>query len=290
LAWYNYGTVLLELKRYEEALSPFSKAIELSPHTPLFHSGLGLALFHLGRYEDASREFAGIVANDPQLNHASSVLMLSSLTNLALIQDKLGQPCEAVKILTPALRVVTNVLFNLGRFSFIAKQPAKAIDFLQAAALLAPDSEDILHGVGRTLMDLKRESEALPFLARATKLNPRCTDAWYDFGVTLARLKQRKKARSCFVKALRLNPKYAWAYYDLACLDALERKRNAAFQNLAKAIAVGFEDIRYLCRDADLRSLRPDARWKAMIATTRGRNTRALRRPPQVAPGNGKER
>lgn len=128
--------------------------------------------------------------------------------------------------------------------------------------------QDIIHGVGRALMDLKRESEAVPFLVKvkSTQLNPCCTDAWYDLGVTLSRLKRRKKARLCFVKAFRLDPKYAWAYYDLTCLDALEGKRNAAFQNLEKAVARGFQDIRHLRRDAELRSLRRDTRWKAMLA------------------------
>jgi len=269
LAWYNYGDVLLALKRYEESIPPLSKAVQLSPQTAIFHYDLGLAWFCLGRHEEASKEFAGFVANDPQLKRASSVLVLSSLTNMALTQDSLGRPGDAAQIINPALQTAIDILYNLGRFNLRAKRAARAIGFLQAAALVAPDSEDIIHGVGRALMDLKRESEALPFLVKSTQLNPGCTDAWYDLGVTWSRLKQRKKARSCFVKVLRLDQKYAWAYYDLACLDALERKRNAAFQNLEKAIALGFEDIRHLRRDADLQSLRRDARWNAMLATIR---------------------
>lgn len=280
LAWYNYGDVLLALKRYEEAIAPLSSAVQLSPQTALFHYDLGLALYRLDRHEEASKEFAGIVANDPQLKRASSVLVLSSLTNLALAQEDLGRPDEAAQTLRPALQTAINILYNLGRFNLRAKHAVQAIGFLQAAALLAPESEDIIHGVGRTLMDLKRESEALPFLVKATKLNPLCTDAWYDLGVTLSRLKQRKKARSCFVKTIRQDQNYVWAYYDLACLDALERKRNAAFQNLGKAIALGFEDAGYLRRDDDFRSLRPDTRWKAMLATIR---KRAKRQGPAVS-------
>lgn len=265
LAWYNLGDVLLSLGRYEEAIPALRKAVQLSPRTALFHYDLGLALCHLNRHEEASTEFAGIVANDPQLKRASSDLVLSSLTNLALTQDSLGQPGKAVEILKPALQVAINVLYNLGRFNLGAKQAAEAVPLLQAAVLLAPESEDIVHGCGRALMDLRRNSEALPLLIKATKLDPRCTDAWYDLGVTLSRLKQRKKARSCFLKALRLNPAYAWAYYDLACLDALERRRNDAFKNLEKAVARGFQDLRHLRRDADLQSLRRDARWKALL-------------------------
>jgi tetratricopeptide (TPR) repeat protein len=188
------------------------------------------------------------------------------LTTLALSQDSLGRPDEAARTLEPALQTAIDILFNLGRLNFRAKRPARAIGFFRAAALLAPDSEDVIHGVGRVLMDLKGEAEAVPFLVRATKLNPRCTDAWYDLGVTLSRLKQRKKARSCFARALRLDPKHAWAHYDLACLDALEGKPSAAFQNLEKATSLGFQDIRHLRRDTDLRSLRRDVRWKPMLA------------------------
>ena len=188
------------------------------------------------------------------------------MTNLALAQDSLGRPEEAERILRPALQTAIDILFNLGRFNFGAERAEEALGLFQAAALLAPESEDIIHGIGRTLMELKRESEAVPFLVRSTTLNPGCTDAWYDLGVTLARLKRRKKARSCFVKALRLDSKYAWAYYDLACLDALERQPGAAFENLDKAVAAGFRDTGYLRRDADFRSLRRDARWKALLS------------------------
>jgi tetratricopeptide (TPR) repeat protein len=269
-AWYNYGDVLLALRRYEEAISPLSKAIQLSPSTALFHYDLGLALFNLNRHEEASQEFAGIVAIDPDLKRASSVLGLAALTNAALTQDSLGRPDEAAQSLQPALQTAIGILYNLGRFHFHAKRAAQAIVFLRAAALLAPESEDVIHTVGRILMDLKGESEALPFLVKATKLNPLCTDAWYDLGVTLGRLKQRKKARSCFIKTLHLDPNYAWAYYDLACLDALERKPTASFQNLENAVARGFQESRYIRRDADFMSLRKDARWRPILAKIDG--------------------
>jgi superkiller protein 3 len=266
LAWYNYGDVLLNMGRHDEAVAPLRRAVELSPRTALFHYDLGLALFHLNRYEEAHVEFAEIVANDPQLKRASSGLVLSSLTNMALSQDRLSRPDEAAKTLAPALPIAVDILYNLGRLKLRAKRAAEAADLLQAAALLAPDSEDIVHGAGRALMDLKQESEAARFLTRATTLNPRCTDAWYDLGVTLSRLGQRKRARSCFTKVLRSNPKYAWAYYDLACLDALERKRDAAFENLEKAVARGFRDVPHMRKDPDLRGLRDDARWKAIVS------------------------
>ena len=240
LAWYNCGDVILALGRYEESIPPLTKAVELSPETKLYHYDLGLALYYLNRYKEAIREFTGIVADDPQLKRASSTLVLSSLTNLALSQGRLGRPDEAANTFAPARQTAVDILYNLGRLMLLAKRPAEAIDPLQAAALLAPDSEEIIHGVGRSLSELKRDSEAVPFLVRATKLNPRCADAWYDLGLVLLRLKQRKKARSCYLTTLRLDPKHAWAYYDLACLDAQSTSRMPLSRTLRKRLPLGF--------------------------------------------------
>jgi Flp pilus assembly protein TadD len=231
-AWYNYGDVLLAMGRYDEAIPPLTKAVDLSPQTPLYHYDLGLALFNLDRHEEASREFASIVADDPQLERASSVLVLASLTQLAWSQDKLGRADKAANTLAPALQTAVHILDSLGWFKLHANRAAESIDLLQAASLLAPNSAEIVN----------------------------------NFGCALMRLKQRKKARSCFVKAVRLDPDYALPYCNLACVDAVEGKRNAAFKNLEKAVARGFRDIQQLRRDADLRSLRRDPRWKAIVA------------------------
>ena len=110
LAWYNYGDILLGLERFEEAVPALRKAVGLSPKTNLFHYDLGLALFHLERHDEASKEFAAIIASDPQLKRASSDLHLSSMTNLALCQNNLGRSREAAKVLAPAQRTAVNIL------------------------------------------------------------------------------------------------------------------------------------------------------------------------------------
>ena len=265
LAWYNYGDILLALERFEEAIPALRKAVGLSPKTNLFHYDLGLALYHLRQYDEASREFTAIMAGDPQLKRASSSLLLSSMTNLALCQDELGHSKDAAKVLAPAKGAAVNILYNLGRINYRAKRMDTALSFARAAEMLAPKSEEVIHLVGSILMETKRKTEAVEVLLRATKLNPRCSYAWYDLGVTLTRLRQNKKARPYFQKALRLNPTYCWTYYCLACLDVLERKTEAAFANLDLAIARGFHNVAHLRRDSDLRSLRHDARWKALL-------------------------
>jgi len=94
--------------------------------------------------------------------------------------------------------------------------------------------------------------------------------SWYQYGDALlglaqARLNRRSAALQCFLKSLKLRPECARSYYDLACLDALEGRRNAAFDNLTQALSRGFRNVEHMRRDAALRSLRRDARWKTLI-------------------------
>jgi tetratricopeptide (TPR) repeat protein len=267
LAWYNYGDILLVLKRHEQAIAALQKAIELSPGNALLHYDLGLALYESGRHSEAAEEFARIVELDPKLKRASSNLMVSAMTNLALCQQAMGHPDQAVETLSPALRPAVDILYNLGRLHALARRPAKALPLATAAAALSPKSEDFVHYAGGILLDLKQYPEALGCLRQATRLNPRCAKAWHDCGECLARLKRRAEARKCFNRALREKPDFASSWYGLACLDALEGKREAAFRNLERAVEHGFKDAAHLRRDPDLRSLRRDGRWKTLLKT-----------------------
>jgi tetratricopeptide (TPR) repeat protein len=264
-AWYHYGDALLGLNRPQEAVPPLRKAVELSPDTNLFHYDLGLALYDLNQPEAAREEFAGIVANDPQLKCAWSSLMLSAMTNLALCQEKLGRREESIETLLPSLETAVGLLFNLGFLHFRAKRFDEALPFAQAAYVLKPNNEDIVHQYGAVLSELKRPAEAAKILTQATELNPSCAGAWYDLGLAFVRLKRRKQARKCFLKSLEADPGHAWSHYDLACLDALEGRKNRAFENLMRAMSLGFRNVDHLRRDADLKSLRRDPRWGTLL-------------------------
>jgi hypothetical protein len=78
-------------------------------------------------------------------------------------------------------------------------------------------------------------------------------------------MKKKKQARSCFREVLRREPQRGTAYYELACLDALERKREAVFSNLNRAVGCDLRDINRLRRDQKFAFLHSDPRWKSII-------------------------
>jgi tetratricopeptide (TPR) repeat protein len=266
LAWYNYGDALLALERTEEALEALARAVDIEPANELYRYDLGLALYNLARYEEAAQHFSLMVQADPKLERAKSHLGLSGITNLALCYGEQGNWREALETLKPARSMAVNILYNLGRLHSRNGSNAEAARLLEAAAILAPQDEQILHEAGYALRNLKRFEEAEAYLLRATKVRPFCVGALFDRGVNLTRMNKRRQARSCFLQVLRRNPQHEWAYYGLACLDALDRKRESALRNLNRAIDRGLKDIDHVRKDRDLASLHSDPRWRELIS------------------------
>jgi tetratricopeptide (TPR) repeat protein len=269
LSWYNLGDTLLALGRYDDARKALERSISLGGDGWLVHYDLGLALYHLGEFEKASQSFRQLLGRDAEMKRAPADPIVSVLTNLALCYGALSRWKEAISTLSPALKGVPNILYNLGRFHRRDGNHVEAQRLLAMAAELEPRSEDILHEAGAVLMSAGKWVAAEGYLSRATKLRPPCPYAWYDLGVTYAKqgkARLRKAARRCFERVLRLEPEHAWAHYNLACLDALERKRDASFRRLRRAIDLGLRDRQHVVRDPDLKSLRRDPRWKEIVA------------------------
>ena len=65
---------------------------------------------------------------------------------------------------------------------------------------------------------------------------------------------------------IRLRPDDPVAWYNLACSQALTGQPEQALQALAKAMELGFDDVRAIRADADLASLHTDPRFAALLA------------------------
>jgi tetratricopeptide (TPR) repeat protein len=79
------------------------------------------------------------------------------------------------------------------------------------------------------------------------------------------RAKRYEDAARCFIAALRKNPTNAETIYNLSCSLALLGKKDAAIQCLAAAWRAGFQDLGYIRRDVDFRSVRNTAAFKHLM-------------------------
>jgi hypothetical protein len=87
-------------------------------------------------------------------------------------------------------------------------------------------------------------------------------------GVTFAQNGDLAKARVSLERAWKLGALPS-APFNLACLDARQGKVDAAFQQLDRAIAAGFDDEKVLQSDKDLETIRSKPRFQAVLAGAR---------------------
>jgi len=72
-AWYNKGFYLTKLKRYEEAIGAYEKAIEINPKEALGYSNMGELFFKVGNLEDASKNAKNALKINENLASALSL-------------------------------------------------------------------------------------------------------------------------------------------------------------------------------------------------------------------------
>ncbi len=78
-------------------------------------------------------------------------------------------------------------------------------------------------------------------------------------------------------KLSRLRPDNPIVYYNLACSFSLLGDLSKSFEAIERAIALGYEDIAFMCKDPDLSNLRQDERFEELVE-----KAKRLKRPEDV--------
>lgn len=107
---------------------------------------------------------------------------------------------------------------------------------------------------------------AAPAEIEDLRLLPQANDpfALERLGLGAVQANDLGKARIFFEKAWKLGG-LPTAAYNVACIDAREKKADAAFASLDRALVAGFDDVATLKTDSDLESLRTSSRWKGIL-------------------------
>jgi tetratricopeptide (TPR) repeat protein len=155
----SYGLMLGILRRHQEALECFEKALRLQRDHVNAHNNRGVSLLALGRASEALASWDHALAIDP--DHVD------------------------------ALRNRANALRS-------CKQFAAALTNYERALALAPDNLDVLNDCGRTLADLGRLEEAVACFDRALAISPKLPELLINKGNVLLDLHQFEEALSCY--------------------------------------------------------------------------------------------
>ncbi|WP_066426589.1 tetratricopeptide repeat protein [Anabaena sp. 4-3] len=174
-AWYNRGTALDDLGRYEEAIASYDQAVKFKPDYHQAWYNRGTALDDLGRYEEAIASYDQAVKFKPDDHEA--------WYNRGTALGKLGRYKEAISSFDQAVKI-------------------------------KPDYHQAWYNRGIALSDLGRYEEAIASYDQAVKFKPDLHEAWYNRGIALGKLGRYKEAISSFDQAVKIKPDFHQAWYN----------------------------------------------------------------------------
>jgi tetratricopeptide (TPR) repeat protein len=189
----NRGFALQELKRYDDALASFDKAIALNSNQAEAYNNRGAVLQKLNRLADALASYDRAIALKPDYANAHH--------NRGSILKKLKRHDEALASFDRA----------------IALNPGRA-DFHNNRAV--------------TLQELKRTDEAITGFDQALALNPHFAEAWNNRGLSFLIKGNMPEAEQMFLKAFGLKPDFSEALFNLTTIRKYADAENADINNI----------------------------------------------------------
>jgi len=200
----NVGSALLELKRPEEALASFDRALTLEPNFAGALNGRGNALLELKRPDEALANFERALALNSEFAGA--------LNGRGIALLELKRPDEALASFDRALALnpdFAGALNDRGIALLELKRPEEALTSFDRALEQQPDHVEALNNRGNALLELKRPEEALTSYDRALTLEPNFAGALNGRGNALLELKHPYEALASYERALALEPDFA---------------------------------------------------------------------------------
>ena len=209
----NYGVILKDLGKLEEAELLQRKAIKLNPNFSNGHSNLGMILKNLGKLKEAELSQRKAIELNPDFANAHY--------NLGSILIDLGRLEEAELAIRKAIKLNTNfaeaystlgcILSDLGRLKEAELSQRKAIG-------LKSDFAEAYSNLGNVLKDLNKLKEAELSQRKAIELKPDFANAYSNLGSILKDLGRLKEAEISTRKAIELNPNLAESYANLGSI------------------------------------------------------------------------
>lgn len=173
----NLARALIQVGRYEEAVSHCREALRLEPANAVAHTALGFALDQLGRSDEAIDHFRTALRIDPNLYQAHN--------NLA------------------------NTLLARRRYEEAFEHYRRALD-------IWPEYVPALVSFGYGLAETGRVGEAIAHYRKALRLDPGNSLCLNNLGNALAETGNLAEAVECYVKALKLAPDSLATHHKLA--------------------------------------------------------------------------
>lgn len=188
-AYYNLGTLNLQIHNFEQARGYLEKTLKLQPAYPEAWNNLGMISAQQGHPDEAIYDFQKSLTLRPNYAIAS---------------------------------------VNLGNIYRRQKEFGKALEYLNRAFALQPDDPETNYSLGMLYAEQNQMQKAADYLQRAIDLRPGYPEALNNLGVLFVRQQNYAKAEEQFRFGMKVAPKFDQSYLNLARLYAMQKDKEKA--------------------------------------------------------------
>ncbi len=232
----DHATELGKKGDYEEAISEWRHALEMSPDDPMVFHNLGLSLAATGRFPEAIDQYQKALAVDPQ--HSDSY------TGWGLALARTGDLDGAVAKFEKAFELSpgdANAMSNLGAALLEKGRVDQAIWYCQKALEISPNDPEARGNLAIALAMSARPAEAIPHFEQALAASPESIELHTNFGFALLETNQPDKAIPHLEKALSSGSGSALLHYHLADAYRQAGRVTEALQTARRALSLALE-------------------------------------------------
>ena len=281
LAYNSRGVLYDEMSDYINALSDYTKAIQLNPkYDKAFNNrgnlymksnksaealkdysfSISLRPDFYGAYKNRGNLYASINLYDSAYADYEAALALKSndaetyfyRANLLQKQNKINESLEDYARALKHRPNYPEAYFNRGVMNKNNSRLNEAIEDFSMAIRIYPGYVDAFLNRGNVLQSQNKFEEALKDFDSAINLQPDNPRVYFNKGKLLGDLKKYDEAIGVFSTAIRLKNDYALAYFGRGVALCNVGRKNDGCNDLRKAISLGFqpamEAFNTLCR------------------------------------------
>ena len=197
------GQLLVQQRRYKEAVDMLRQASILATEDTSIREHLALAMFYAGQHREAAEALGRLMKKDEFADRADLLAALGEC------QLQLGQYREARATLETATQrdpASAGVWLSHAKAAMQLNDTKRAEVSLRKSLAIAPDNSEAHLMLGYMRLRENRLAEALPAFRKASALDENDTVSLCMVGYALERLGKPEQAIPYYSKALRLKP------------------------------------------------------------------------------------
>jgi tetratricopeptide (TPR) repeat protein len=227
-----HSVILINLNRYREALVDLERAWQLKPH-PIINSNRSVIYYHLGDYQQGVKFVELAIKIQPDLEYAYN--------NRGMFYVMSGEYQKALQDFNRALEIDPNLAqayINKGVAYQLTEVKDRAIADYNKAIELEPDLAEAYSNRGFVYVELGEPEKGFIDLNKAIEIEPNNSKLYWNRAVAYQKIGNKQKASSDFDRAIKIN-RQDFTAYILAGNFYLENKdKDKAFIYFNKAVAL----------------------------------------------------